>query len=261
VRRETAGPEGARGLLAGEYQFAEFGAVPIVQAAIEGHDPLILMAAEPSSALYILALDNVRSPQELAGREIGVLSEQGQTGYSAKEMLARWKLGGDVALASLGTYPAIYRALAQGEIASGILTADYKVAGESAYGLRELADLGREFQFQGPVLATTRRLRDRDPGLVQSVVKAYVRAVRLFKSAPARVIPVLRDHLGFVSAEQAAEIQRFYAARFQDRPFASRAGIARVIESFAGKRPGQVKLTPDDVCDSSFMESALRELA
>jgi ABC-type nitrate/sulfonate/bicarbonate transport system substrate-binding protein len=248
-------------LLAGEYQFAEFGAVPIVQAAIEGHDPLILMAAEPTSALYILALGNVRTRGELAGREIGVLSEQGQTGFSAREMLERWGLNGKVALASLGTYPAIYRALAQGEIASGVLTGDYKLAGEYAYGLRELADLGREFQFQGPVLATTRRLRDRDPALVESVVRAYLRAVRLFKSSPAEVIPVLREHLGFVSAEQAAAIQRFYSARFQDRPFASKAGIARVIESFAVKRPRSLNLTPDDVCDPSFMESALRELA
>ena len=55
VREETAGPDGIRGLLAGEYDFAEFGAVPVVQAALEGHDVLILMAAEPVSALYILA--------------------------------------------------------------------------------------------------------------------------------------------------------------------------------------------------------------
>lgn len=235
--------------------------MPIVQAAIEGHDPLILMAAEPSSALFILARGDLRTAQELAGREIGVLSEQGQTGFSAKQMLARWQLSGKVALASLGTYPAIYRALTKGEIASGVLTADYRLAGESEHGLRELADLGREFDFQGPVLATTRRLRDRDPGLVESMVKAYLRAVRLFKSSPAQVIPVLREHLGFVSAEQAAAIQRFYSARFQDRPFASKAGIARVIASFAGKHPRSVNLTPEDVCDSSFMESALRELA
>ena len=34
VREETAGPDGARGLLSGEFQFAEFGSVPIVQASI-----------------------------------------------------------------------------------------------------------------------------------------------------------------------------------------------------------------------------------
>jgi ABC-type nitrate/sulfonate/bicarbonate transport system substrate-binding protein len=257
VREETAGPDGARGLLSGEYEFAEFGAVPIVQAAIEGHDPLILLAAEQVSALYILARRDIAAPPHLAGGAIGVLSGAGQTGFSATKMLERWSLSDKVQVKALGTYPKIYAALAAGEIDAGVLTADYKITGGIAYGFRALADLGQEFKYQGPVVATTRRLRDREPATVAAVVAGYVRAIQMFKTMADRVAPVLRNHLGFVDDAQAQAIQRFYAARFQDVPLPSPDGIGRVIQSFVKTHPAAATLRVETLYDPSFVNATI----
>lgn len=258
VREETAGPEGIRGLIEGEFEFAEFGSVPVVQAALDGHDPLVLLAAEPVSALYILGHRGIAEPQSLAGGRIGVLSAAGQTGFSAQRMLERWALPEMARLVPLGTYPEIYRALGAGEIEAGVLTADYRLAGEMAYGFTTLCDLGAEFGFQGPLLATTCRLRNSDPGLVQKVVNGYVRALGLFKRAAADVVPLLQRHLGFVDAAQAAAIRSFYAQRFQDQPYASLEGVERVIRSFAGRYPAAHALHAADIVDSSFVDFAVR---
>lgn len=158
AREETAGPDGVRGLVAGEYDLAEFGAVPLVQAVYEGHDPVVLLAAEQTNAMYLLGAARIDAPRALVGEKIGVLSIAGQTGVSAATMLDRWTLRReDVELLELGTYPAIYQALQDGRIAAGVLTADYGVAGSVAFGLHRLADLGQELRFQGPIVATTRR--------------------------------------------------------------------------------------------------------
>lgn len=245
VREETAGPEGLRGLVAGEYDFAEFGAVPVVQAALAGHAPLIVLAAEPISALYILARRGVARPAT-----IGVLSAAGQTGFSAQQMLERWQH--TATLVPRGTYPRIYAALAAREIDAGVLTADYRIAGEVAHGFTSLVDLGETFRFQGPVLATMRRLREQDPARIAAVAAGYVETIACFKSAPERVVPLLRSHLGFVDDAQASAIHSFYAARFQSRPFASVAGVARVIACFPG-----ATLRAESLCDASFVQSAL----
>jgi ABC-type nitrate/sulfonate/bicarbonate transport system substrate-binding protein len=252
VREETAGPDAVRGLIAGEFQFVEVGALPLVQAALEGHDPLILLAAEPVSALYILGRSEITEPRLLAGGAIGVLSETGQTGFAAKKMLERWGLAERVRLVPLGKYPNIFGALAAGEVQSGVLTADYKLAGEIAHGFTELVDLGKEFGYQGPVVATTRRLRRRDPDLVSRLVGAYIQSIHLFKSEPERVVPLLREHLGFVNDAEALAIQRFYAARFQASPLPSREGIARIIESFSKQYPAAASMKPEDVYDANL---------
>jgi len=255
VREETAGPDGVRGLLDGDFEFVEIGAVPLVQAALQGGDPLILLAVEPISALYIVGRRDRAAPQALRGGTIGVLSEAGQTGYSAKGMLERWGLQGDVRLAALHTYPAIFAALRAGEIDAGVLTADYRIVGELTHGFAMIADLGREFRYQGPVLATTRRLRARDPRKLADMVASYVEAIRRFNAEPARVVPVLCRHLGFASEEQARAIHRFYAARFQAKPRASSDGIASIIASFSKQYPAALRLTPHDVYDPAFVDS------
>ncbi len=257
VREETAGPEGIRGLLAGEYDFAEFGSVPVVQAAFEGHDPLIVMAAEPVSALHILGRRDITSPDVLDGGAIGVLSEQGQTGFTAARMLDRWGLSGRVRLAPLGTYPKIYEAMSSGELEAGVLTADYKIAGEIVHGFRELSDLGAEFSYQGPVLATTRRFRDKAPDTVARVVAAYIRSIQLFKTMPDRVVPILNRHLQFTNLKQAEAIQRFYATRFQDVPFASAEGIARVVAMFSKTDRYAGSVSVDSIYDPTFVRTAL----
>jgi ABC-type nitrate/sulfonate/bicarbonate transport system substrate-binding protein len=254
VREETAGPDGVRGLVSGEYDFAEFGAVPIVQAKLEGHDPLILLAAEPISALYILARCDITTPAMLSGGMVGVLSVAGQTGFSAAKMLQNWHLAGQVGMVPLGTYPRIYKALAEGSIDAGVLTADYRLAGEVAHGFQSLVDLGQVFRFQGPVLATTKRLRERDPDLVSRMVSAYIRTIRLFKTEPDRVVPVLRRHLGFVDEVQTRAIHRFYAERFSELPLASKEGIARIIASFVAQYPNARQLMPEAVYDPSVIE-------
>jgi hypothetical protein len=71
TRMETAAPDGLAGLLAHEWEVVEIGAVPIVKAALEGKDPVILLAPEPVAALFILATGDTPSPEALRGGKMG----------------------------------------------------------------------------------------------------------------------------------------------------------------------------------------------
>ncbi|WP_296555574.1 ABC transporter substrate-binding protein [Pigmentiphaga sp.] len=258
AREETAGPDGVRGLVAGEYDLAEFGAVPLVQAVYEGHDPVVLLAAEQTNAMYLLGAARIDAPRALVGEKIGVLSIAGQTGVSAATMLDRWTLRReDVELLELGTYPAIYQALQDGRIAAGVLTADYGVAGSVAFGLHRLADLGQELRFQGPIVATTRRYARAHPDRVQRAVTAYVRTIELFADHPDRVLESMKRHLGFLDHAQALAVHDFYSRRFQRRPHPSEAGLQRVIDLYAAtsSRPA---LRLEDVWDRSFLDRSLQ---
>src|SRR5262245_18474417 len=66
ARMETAAPDGVAGLLAHEWEVVEIGAVPIVKAALEGNDPIILLAPEPVAALFILVTEDSPTPDALS---------------------------------------------------------------------------------------------------------------------------------------------------------------------------------------------------
>jgi ABC-type nitrate/sulfonate/bicarbonate transport system substrate-binding protein len=253
VREETTGPAGIKGLLQGEYDIAELGAVPVVQAALDGADPVIVLAAEKVAALHLLGSSDVTAPADLPGRQVGVLSRAGQTGVSARKILESWRLSDSVALAELGTYPKIYSALQARRIGGGVLTADYGIAGAAAYGFTLLADLGEALGLQAPVVATTRRFLEGNRSLVERIVGAYIETIRFFKSNPGQTLPVLMRHLGFVNEQQAKAIHAFYAARFQDVPLASEEGLCRILDLLTqSPRPG-AQIGPGAFYDRSFV--------
>jgi hypothetical protein len=250
---ETTAPVGLAGLVEGKWAFGEMGAVPVVDGLLAGSDPVILLAPEQINAMFVISRSDVGEPAALAGGRIGVLSETGQTIFTARAMLARWGLTDEVAPVALGTYPRIYEAIAGGEVEAGVLTADYRFAGAAAHGMNALVNLGDEFGFQGPIIATTRRVIATEAELVGLVVRGYVEAIHLFKTDRATVLPLLRNHLGFDDATAVEATYDFYVPRFQSLPLPSMDGIARVIEQFRDRYPAAAEMTPDDVCDRSFL--------
>ncbi|RJF69410.1 ABC transporter substrate-binding protein [Rhodopseudomonas palustris] len=257
---ETAGPAGITGLVDGDWDIAEFGAVPVVQWALEGHDPVILLAAEPRPALFIVGAADIKEPGQLRGRDIGVLTAAGQTGYCAAQMLGRWGLSSaEVSIASLKRYPVIFEELRAGRIAAGVLPADYRFAAAPSEGLSVLSDLSEEFDFQGPVVVTTRRLAAMRPDLVARVVEGYARAVHAFRTKPDLARAALRRHLDFTDEAGVARIYEFYTARFSRVPRASFSGLQKVLDSFVADYPAAASMSPLQIYDPSFLDALERD--
>ena len=124
--------EAVAGLLRGEWDFAEIGGAPIVQGGLEGHDTVMLLAAEraPVAGVYLIARQDVTEPAHLREGRIGVLSETGQLAMSARAMLREW--GITATLVPLGTLPKIYAALRAQDIDAGMLTEEYHRAAQRA---------------------------------------------------------------------------------------------------------------------------------
>src|SRR4026209_2306790 len=79
-RLETGGPEAVAGVVRGDWEFAETGSAPYVQAALDGRDPTFLLAALAplSTGLPILTRPAIYDPQQLDGKRLGVLTDTGQ---------------------------------------------------------------------------------------------------------------------------------------------------------------------------------------
>jgi ABC-type nitrate/sulfonate/bicarbonate transport system substrate-binding protein len=248
---ETAGPAAVHGLQHGDWEFAEFGAVPVVQAIEAGNELAIIASAEPSSALFLMTQPGIDRPSALAGARIGVLSIAGQTGFLANLVVERWGIAGGVRLVPLQTYPEIYRALRAGEIEAGVLSADYRFDGEREARLNALVDLAELLQLQGPCVTTTRRFIREQADIVHRFLKGYVQSIHLFKTQPQRVLPLLQEHLGF-SEPVIRQIYEFYAERFQRIPWPSKTGIERTIAEVCGSSPAA--LSVEQIWDLSFLK-------
>jgi hypothetical protein len=252
---ETAAVEAVAGLIRGEWDFVEVGGAPIVQGVLEGHDPVMLLAAEPAplAGRYLVARQALTAPMNLRGGRIGILTDAGQTGISARAMLRQW--GITATLVPLGTYPKIYAALRSQDIDAGILSEEYRLAGQRAFGFTAFPIPASALP---PALTSTRRLIRRHRGLVARVVQGYVETIHLFKTNRARVMPLLHRFLQHFDQEIIEEIYEFYAARFQPLPLPSTSAIQQMLNEFAVSYPVARKLPPTAVTDTSMLEELER---
>jgi ABC-type nitrate/sulfonate/bicarbonate transport system substrate-binding protein len=248
---ETAAVEGVAGLVRGEWDFVEVGGAPIVQGVLDGHDPVMLLAAEPAplTGRYLVARQGLTAPMNLRGGRIGILTEAGQTGISARTMLRDW--GIPATLVALGTYPKIYAALRSQEIDAGIVSEEYRLAAQRAFGSTAFPIPASALP---PALTSTRRLIRRNRGLVGRVVQGYVETIHLFKTNRALVIPLLQRFLQQFDQEIIEEIYEYYAARFQSLPLPSTVAIQQMLNEFAATYPVAHTLPPTAVTDTSMLE-------
>jgi ABC-type nitrate/sulfonate/bicarbonate transport system substrate-binding protein len=243
--------EAVAGLVRGEWDFAEIGGAPIVQGVLDGYDTVMLLAANraPSAGVSLVARRDVTEPAHLRGGRIGVLSETGQFTISARAMLRQW--GMTATLVPLGTLPKIYAALRAQDIDAGILTEEYRLAAQQAFGLTAFPVPATGLP---PALASTRQLIRRRPGLVARVVRGYVETIHLFKTNRALVVPLLHRFLQHFDQETIENIYEFYAPQFQQLPLPSAVVIQDLLNEFAATYPVAHTLPPTAVTDTSVLE-------
>ena len=247
---ETAGPRAVAGLVEREWEFAEVGSAPIVQAVLKGHDAVILATAlNPSTETRYPVRAGITSPKQLDGGRFGVLTVAGQTGLGAADAMRKWGIKAE--LVELKSLPRIYAALGAGEIDAGALPAEYRLAGQRAFGFNDLAV--ESPGYLPPGLNTTRRLIAGNRDLVANVVRGYVEAIHFFKTRRGEAIELLREFLPDFAREAAAEIYDFYAPNFLSLPLPSFDGLRAIAGFYAGGYTEARTLPLLGYIDTSFL--------
>ena len=249
---ETGGPEAVAGVVRGDWEFAETGSAPYVQAALDGENIAILLAAVAPlpAGLPILTHPDISDPRQLNHKRLGVLTDTGQVAISVRSALQAW--GVSATLVPLGTFGAIYAALGSKEIDAGAFTADYRFVGPRELGVRVLDTPSTG--HVPVVVGCSRRLIASDRHLVARVVQGYVEAIHFFKTKPSEVVPVLQRFLMFHDRSAVEDAYRFYASILQPLPRPSAAGLRTLLGDLRRNRPSAVPLSPTDVVDSSFLD-------
>jgi hypothetical protein len=248
---ETAAVEAVAGIVRGAWDFVEVGGAPIVRGVLEGHDTVMLLAADraPLAGQYLVARRDLTDPMDLRGGRIGVLSETGQGAISAHAMLREW--GITATLAPLGTFAKIDAALRAQNIDAGMLSEEYRLAAQRALGLTAFPIPATGLPS---ALASTRQLIRRRRGLVARVVQGYVETIHLFKTNRALVVPLLHRFLQHFDQATVEDMYAFYAPRFQELPLPSPVVIQQVLHEFAATYPAAQTLPPTAVTDTSMLE-------
>src|SRR6185295_14874591 len=177
------GAESTHALSGNEIQFDVVSPQPHIAASLSGADIIIIGTYFNKHTYSFVARLGIRSPQDLRGKTVGVLSVVGLNQIVVAAALRYWGMDErSVTLVRSGGSRDRFTALQNGLIDATVLTGAF-VDRAKAAGMHVLLDLGDlEDSFPTVSLMTTRTLQSSKRNLVRSFLQGISEGIYVFKN-------------------------------------------------------------------------------
>jgi len=243
--------------LAGEIQFITSGGVANINANVNGADFVGLTATLNTFVFKILASPELKKPEQLKGKKVGISRLGGASDFSIRYALTHWGLvpDKDVAIIQVGGEPEEVMALQNKAVDAVILSEPFATVATRAGAsvLADLSQLGVPYTMHGFGARKSFIQANRD--VVIRFMKAYLEGIYVFKTKKNVALNVLKkytrlDDLSLVQVAYDEMSQRL----IRRVPYPDREGIQTIIDQLAKTRPQMKNLNPTDFIDPSILK-------
>jgi NitT/TauT family transport system substrate-binding protein len=198
----------------------------------------------------------ISKPQDLKGKSVAVSRFGSGSDFITRMALKSWGLDAtkDVTVLQIGNSPARLGALMTGKVHGSILNLSQKTRARRA-GLRILADLSQiDVEYPQGVLYTTPGFIEKRPDVLSKYMRAYVEAVRQFKTNRQAALQIVEKHTGLTDKEEATEYYDTFAKNFlQDFPAPTIPALRTLLEDLGSRTPKIKEIKPQDLIDTRFL--------
>ena len=243
--------------LAGEIQFITSGGVANINANVMGADFTGLTATLNTFVFKIIANPELKKPENLKGKKVGISRLGGASDFSIRYALTHWGLvpDKDVALIQVGGEPEEVLALQNKAVDAVILSEPFATVATRAGAvvLADLSQLGAPYTMHGIGVRKSYIKANRD--IVVRFMKAYLEGIYVFKTNKDVALNVLKkytrlDDLSLVQVAYDEMSQRL----IRRVPYPDREGIQTIIDQLAKTRPQMKNLNPSDFIDPTILK-------
>jgi ABC-type nitrate/sulfonate/bicarbonate transport system substrate-binding protein len=243
--------------LAGEIQFITSGGVANINANVMGADFTGLTATLNTFVFKILAHPDLKKPEDLKGKKVGISRLGGASDFSIRYALNHWGLvpDKDVALIQVGGEPESLLALRNRAVDAAILSEPFASLAKrnGSVLLADLSQLGATYTMHGFGVRKSYIQANRD--VTVRFMKAYLEGIYVFKTNKGLALNILKkytrqDDLSLVQTSYDEMSQRL----IRRVPYPDPAGIQTIIDQLAKTRPQMKNLNPNDFIDPSILK-------
>jgi NitT/TauT family transport system substrate-binding protein len=262
----------AQAMLAGEVQIGLMGPTHVVSAAASGGDLVLLMSFRNQLEYLFIAKSEIKAPQDLKGKKLGVATPAGSASLATYLVLERFGLEtkrDQITLVNVGGEPERFASFLSGAVDATVLAPEIleKLSGHPHTVLLDLGKSG--VPWQHTAIAVRRSYQKANPAVVEGTLKALLEAVAFIHkpSNKPSVMKVLTKELKLSNEHQAEVAYRELTGGLPKKPYPTREGISSAIQLMTRLKinPKAAEVKAEDVIDleplrrlEPFMESLVR---
>lgn len=256
----TGGARSVAALLSGSSQFATGSATAPLLAYARGSDVAILAASYNKFPYSIVVKPDIRSPNDLRGKRIGILNFGGSNDLALQLALKEWGLKRqEIDVIVGGDAPTRLLSLTVGRVDATILSPPHLTSAVKA-GYRVLVDMGEmRANFSQSTLYVRRGYLRENRDIVKRFLKAYSEAVRVLKTDRTRTLKVFAKRMRLEDSEILNATYDYFAPRFSFPPRVDMVGIKDTLDFYAATTPEVKGRNPQEFVDHSLLDELEKE--
>jgi ABC-type nitrate/sulfonate/bicarbonate transport system substrate-binding protein len=247
-------------VVGGSVDLAQNGYTPAASAAVAGADVVIIGGISNKLPFQLVVRKSITTAAQLKGQAIAISRYGSSTDTAVDFALAHLKLTrNDVKVLQLGGPSTRIAAVMSGQVAATVEqypdTAD--LVRQGFHVLVDVTDLAGE--YPNTAYVTSRAYLKNNPQAVKKFMMAMATAVHEYKSKPEVAIPLTQKTLNIKDAGNAKAAYEAYVKIYPDDLRPSLKGLQLVLNEIAKKSPKAASMKPEQLVDTSTLDSLQRE--
>src|SRR5436190_2804022 len=250
----SGGALNMQALLAGSIEMSQNSASSAIQAALRGAPVVLIAALENRMPLQIIARPEIKTPQQLIGKKIGILRFGGSNDTGVQWALRAWKIDPrQVTILQSAATNARMTALTLGQIDATILSyPEIHIARKR--GMNVLADIGDFSAYPNTSLLLTRSFIEKQRPLAKSLLRSQIEAIHYVRTNREGSMKVLKKYLRVDDTESIEATYDFFSRRIEALPRPNLEGLKNILREMAAPQRN-----PNDFVDLSLLDEIEKE--
>ena len=249
-------------LQGGSINFAQVDAATAINAINQGADMVMISGSLNSFPYSFMAQKEIRKPEDLVGKKIGILAVGGATETATILALRAW----NVPRSSVTIFPAgdsMGRIVAMSAKAIDATVLTYPDINEAIrLGMHSLAEMSemKEASFPMNVMVVRRSFADKNRDTVKRFQQAYAEGTYQFMTNKERALAILSKRLRFKDPKGIDETYQYFARKFSFPTRVSPSGLRNILELLSQRSPSaKIDMNLNKYLDESTLDELERE--
>lgn len=256
----SGGALNMQALLAGSIEMSQNSASSALQAALRGAPVVLIAAIENRMPFQIIARPEIKTPQQLIGKKIGILRFGGSNDTGVQWALRAWKIDPrQVTMLQSGATNARMTALTLGQIDATILSyPEIHLARQRSMNV--LADMGEFSAYPNTSLMVTRSFIEKQRPLAKNLLKSQIEAIHYVRTNREGSIKSLKKYLRVDDIESIEATYQFFSRRTEAVPRPNLEGLKNILREMNAPQRNANEFIDMSLLDEIEKEGFLQKL-
>lgn len=247
-------------MVSGDIDLGQLTGAPGVAANLRGADILYIAMSDDRMGYQLVTRREVKSIAELKGKRIGISRFGSSSEFGARVLLQRAGLDPKlVSILQIGNEAERLAALKSGGIDGTVFNAPFGSAAKK-FNFNIIADavaLGIPYFNTG--ICGSAKLLQKNEARILNFLRAYVEAIKIFKTEPEYTLKALAQFTRVNDAELLKESYDYNKARIPDIPYPSLTAMQAVIDPLVAADPKLGKIDAKNFISDRYLKKLEEE--